>query len=78
MREAAVEGSGREAERAGDPAVDVRQIGGDDQRRHGARAQALEAHTPEHGADQAVREIVHLGFLPTGRWGGEPPEAVEG
>jgi hypothetical protein len=42
-----------------DEAVDVGQVGRDDQRGHGARSQALEAHAAEKSADQAVGEIVH-------------------
>src|SRR5690348_13868403 len=45
-------------EHRSDEAVDIRQVRREDQRRHRARAEALEAHAPHHGADEAVRQVV--------------------
>src|SRR4051812_32290280 len=41
-----------------DPAVEVGQVGGDDQGGHCARGEALEANPPEQRADEAVGEVV--------------------
>ena len=57
--EAAVGSERIASNRARDEAVDVGQVRRDDQRRHRARAEALEPHPAKHRADQAVGEIVY-------------------
>ena len=44
--------SGSSPRKGAAPNVDVGQIGGDDQRRHGAGRQALQTHAAEKRADQ--------------------------
>src|SRR6185369_9059793 len=51
-------GDRHRSEQRRDEAVDVGQVGRQDQRGHGARSQALQTHAPHDGADQAVREVV--------------------
>jgi hypothetical protein len=49
-------------QRPGEEAVDVGQVGGEDERRHRIGRQALQSRAAEHRADETVSEIIHAGL----------------